>query len=146
LALGILAWSAPPVSAQSLRRAAAPPAVNAQSQSILPVHALSPRWIPAVSITIAFALLMVFLVVAVCIPRPTPKQLLAFRVVLALAAAACGAAVAGRLPLEMANWKRLLISAVSSLILFLMVFQIDPPGMIRAGRPGGEKVRPGKQG
>lgn len=153
-ALGVFAWIAPPVSAQSLpeslpksfKGTAAPSSVNAPTESMLPAQALSPRWIPAVSITLAFALLLVFLVVAVCIPRPTPQQLLAFRVILALSAAACGATVASRAPLEMANGKRLLLSAGASLALFVMVFQIDPPGKMQADRPGGEGAREGKQG
>ncbi|MFP4031447.1 MAG: hypothetical protein ACLFRG_07285 [Desulfococcaceae bacterium] len=107
---------------------------------------MAPSRIPAASIILALSLLLVFLVVAVYVPRPSPRQLSVFRLLLSLAAAACGATVSSLFPLEMVPWKRVLLAAIGGSILFFLVFRTDPLGMTPGGERSGEKAEEGKRG
>lgn len=137
----------PPMAfAQSGSANLAVAAEKAPTSSTAPDDPMAPSRIPAVSIILALALLLVFLVIAVYVPRPSPRQLWVFRLLLSLAAAACGATVSSLFPLEMVPWKRVFLAAIGGLILFFLVFRIDPLGMTPGGKRSGEKAEEGKRG
>lgn len=89
-----------------------------------------PSWVLIVSITSALAFLVMLMVIAIFIPRPTPFQMFVFRVLLSLAGAAFGATISGSVKIKLPLWGKGLISAGGALALFVLIYSVDPPHKI----------------
>ncbi len=89
-----------------------------------------PGWLAGVSVFSGLSFLAIMLVIAFFIPEPTIFQIFVFRVVLAIAAAAFGATIPGFLEIKLPLWGKGLISAGGALGLFVLIYQVNPPGLI----------------
>lgn len=78
--------------------------------------------------------LVVMLVIALFVPNPTQFQLLTFRIVLALAAAAAGCALPGFLNIE-SKIKLLSLRAGGALALFCLIYFYNPAKLIQENKP-----------
>lgn len=102
----------------------------------------TPKWAYAVAIASGLILVLVMLGVALLVKRPTAFQAFVFRVVTALAAAGFGAAIPGFMRLRLPLWRRGALHAGGALGLFVLVYMVNPPGMV-SETP--EEVRTGLQ-
>jgi hypothetical protein len=88
---------------------------------------------------VAFAFGVVFviimLVIAIWIPRPTESQWFTFRVVLALAAGGVGALIPGLINVEAGPYVR----AGGALALFVLVYWFNPPKLVVSSPSGPDK-------
>lgn len=74
---------------------------------------------------------VVLLVLALFVPKPTPFQYTVFRVVLALAAAGAAAMIPGFLQVQIAQWLR----AGGALAVFVIVFFYNPAQLVTHTEP-----------
>jgi len=92
---------------------------------------LSSTWTLVTAVGSGLAFLVILLIIAIYIPYPTKFQIFVFRVVLALAAAAFGSVIPGFLKLKLPISKKALISAGGALALFVIVYSLNPPALIK---------------
>lgn len=77
----------------------------------------------------------VLLILALCVPSPTPFQYTVFRVILSLAAAGVAAVIPGFLELDVTPHARFAIRAGGALAVFIVVYFLNPARL--AGPPPG---------
>jgi hypothetical protein len=99
-----------------------------------------PRWALIVAVVSGLAFLAAILTFAFAIPDPTTAQFFVFRTVLALAAAAFGAAVPGLLRVDITLSRKVTIQATGALAIFVVVYFLNPPEIV-APTPTGDQVR-----
>ncbi len=95
----------------------------------------TPGWVLKLSVASGLTFIVLLLVIAVFIPKPSVFQIFVFRVVLALAAAAFGATIPGFLKIDVPLWGKGLISAGGALGLFVLIYQVNPPALMTETKP-----------
>lgn len=93
-------------------------------------------WMAIVSVVSALVFFILLVVIALALPNPTPFQLYIFRVILALAAASFGATIPGFIRIDVPLWGKGLIRAGGALALFVLIYMVNPPEIIKEGQGG----------
>lgn len=98
-------------------------------------------WVLPTTLGSGFVFLVTLIMLAVLFPEPKPFQEFVFRVVLALAASGVGAALPGFLTVKMPLWAKGTISASGALALFVIVYRVNPPALLKAEASGSSSTK-----
>jgi hypothetical protein len=89
------------------------------------------NWITILPVIVGLFFIILSIIIAIFIPHPTDHQIFIFRVVLALAAAAFGVAIPGFINIKFPLWGKGIIKAGGAIALFIIVYMINPPQMVK---------------
>lgn len=83
-----------------------------------------------IAISSSLFFIVVMLIIALFVKNPTAFQFFVFRVIISLAAGGFGAALPGFMYLDLPIWKKGAIRASGALGLFVLVYLINPAGLV----------------
>jgi len=92
-----------------------------------------PTWQKVTGVCFGITFVVVLLILAVFIPKPSTFQVFVFRTVLALAAGACAAMLTGFLNIE-GRFKALSIRAGAGLAVLIFIYTVNPPALVERSR------------